>query len=68
MININDLKDSKSIKFHENGDLLRQVMKSQGFCRLPTEWWYFSFSDQVWTANENLKNNTNIKAIYGKID
>lgn len=31
---------------HENRELLRRVMESAGFSRLPHEWWHFSFGDQ----------------------
>mgnify|MGYP006162145179 CR=1 FL=1 len=37
------LAEGKLTKTHiENRDLLRKVMKSQGFRQLETEWWHFN--------------------------
>jgi D-alanyl-D-alanine dipeptidase len=35
-------------QFHQNRELLRQVMESAGFQRHPGEWWHFSWGDQLW--------------------
>ncbi|NJO39138.1 MAG: D-alanyl-D-alanine dipeptidase [Cyanobacteria bacterium CRU_2_1] len=34
--------------FHQNRQLLKQVMVMAGFRQHPREWWHFSFGDQVW--------------------
>jgi zinc D-Ala-D-Ala dipeptidase len=34
--------------FHQNRELLRQVMEHAGFWRHPGEWWHFSWGDQLW--------------------
>lgn len=34
--------------FHQNRELLRQVMEHGGFRRHPDEWWHFSWGDQLW--------------------
>ena len=34
--------------FHQNRELLRQVMATAGFERHPGEWWHFSWGDQLW--------------------
>jgi zinc D-Ala-D-Ala dipeptidase len=35
-------------QFHQNRELLRQVMEAAGFQRHPGEWWHFSWGDQLW--------------------
>jgi D-alanyl-D-alanine dipeptidase len=42
--------------------LLNQVMTHSGFQRHPTEWWHFSYGDQLWAWISNEKS-----AIYGGI-
>lgn len=36
------------IRFHQNRQLLRQVMTAAGFRQHPREWWHFSYGDQHW--------------------
>jgi D-alanyl-D-alanine dipeptidase len=34
----------------ENRKLLLDIMSQAGFVQLPTEWWHFSYGDQIWAA------------------
>jgi zinc D-Ala-D-Ala dipeptidase len=40
--------DPQGELFHQNRELLRQVMTAAGFERHPGEWWHFSWGDQLW--------------------
>jgi zinc D-Ala-D-Ala dipeptidase len=40
--------DPQGKLFHQNRELLRQVMTAAGFERHPGEWWHFSWGDQLW--------------------
>ncbi|MGJ3251597.1 MAG: M15 family metallopeptidase [Elainellaceae cyanobacterium] len=54
--------------FHENRQLLNQIMFKVGFRRHPQEWWHFSLGDQMWAwivTQEVLE--TLIVARYGAI-
>ncbi len=42
--------------FHQNRELLRQVMETAGFERHPGEWWHFSWGDQLWAWISQQKN------------
>ena len=44
-----------------NRALLVKVMSDAGFTQLPTEWWHFSYGDQIWA----IENNSDAK--YGLI-
>ena len=55
-----DFKDLSST-CRANRDLLCKVMGFAGFTQLPTEWWHFSYGDQIWA----IENNTYAK--YGLI-
>ena len=55
-----DFKDLNST-CRDNRALLLDVMSFAGFTQLPTEWWHFSFGDQIWA----LENNSDAK--YGLI-
>jgi len=37
----------------DNRALLLEVMNGAGFTQLPTEWWHFSFGDQIWAIEHN---------------
>lgn len=37
----------------DNRALLLEVMTFAGFSQLPTEWWHFSFGDQIWAIDNN---------------
>lgn len=57
-------EDSRSQQFHDHREQLLAVMTEAGFCRLPWEWWHFSYGDQMWALQESLKA-TPIRALYG---
>lgn len=38
--------------FHQNRELLNQVMTAAGFCRHRNEWWHFSLGDQMWAWSQ----------------
>jgi zinc D-Ala-D-Ala dipeptidase len=54
-------------QFHQNRELLRQVMEAAGFQRHPGEWWHFSWGDQLWAwiCQENNSGAT-MTAHYGR--
>lgn len=57
-------EDSQSKVYALNRKLLEDVMTSVGFTQLPTEWWHYSFGDQIDAAAKS--SDDNIKAaIYG---
>ena len=51
----------------ENRDLLFEVMSFAGFTQLPTEWWHFSYGDQIWAVDEADKTSLHVEAKYGLI-
>ncbi len=55
---------SKSI-YEKNRELLVEVMSFSGFVQLPTEWWHFSYGDQIWAAS--FKKEERVNAKYGMI-
>lgn len=59
-------KNSNSI-YEQNRELLVAVMSGVGFSQLPTEWWHFSYGDQIWAVDESDKKKTKINAQYGMI-
>ncbi|MEB3224953.1 MAG: M15 family metallopeptidase [Synechococcus sp.] len=40
--------DATAQRYHQNRQLLRQVMERAGFVIHPNEWWHFSYGDQLW--------------------
>lgn len=40
--------DPQASRYHHQRQLLRQVLRSAGFCQHPKEWWHFSYGDQLW--------------------
>lgn len=66
-----DRRDPKSQHFHQNRELLRDVMESVGFLRHPGEWWHFSLGDQMWAwlFNQRYPNHSASPAIarYGRV-
>ena len=46
----------------KNRELLVEVMHYAGFTQLPTEWWHFSYGDQIWAVD-----NGRDVALYGVI-
>jgi D-alanyl-D-alanine dipeptidase len=54
--------------YHNNRQLLRDVMYSAGFRRHPGEWWHFSLGDQMWAWLCNQENSSVIvTARYGRV-
>jgi zinc D-Ala-D-Ala dipeptidase len=54
--------------FHENREILLEIMSYGGFRRHQGEWWHFSYGDQMWAWLQNL-DNPSVKAMakYGRI-
>ena len=40
--------DPIEIEYHQNRQLLDRVMTDSGTIRHPSEWWHFSYGDQLW--------------------
>ncbi len=47
-------KDSNNL-YEKNRDLLKEVMSFASFTQLPTEWWHFSYGEQIWAIDNNTK-------------
>ncbi len=59
--------DIKEQEYHQNRQLLWQVMNQAGFQQHPYEWWHFSYGDQLWAWLQNQSNDTNnYIAKYGR--
>ena len=56
--------DTESI-YDNNRELLVEVMSFAEFIQLPTEWWHFSYGDQIWAAS--FKKEKRVNAKYGMI-
>jgi len=52
--------DGSATDYENNRKLLQRVMLGAGFTQLPTEWWHFSYGDQIWAVD-----NAREYAIYG---
>ncbi len=53
--------------YHQNRQILSEVMKTAGFQQHPNEWWHFSWGDQLWSWLTNQQQNqTPIIAKYGR--
>ena len=50
-----------------NRALLFELMSFAGFTQLPTEWWHFSYGDQIWAVDNMDKNSLHVEAKYGMI-
>ena len=44
-----------------------EVMSFAGFTQLPTEWWHFSYGDQIWAVDNMSENSLHVEAKYGII-
>jgi zinc D-Ala-D-Ala dipeptidase len=40
--------DPIEIQYHQNRQLLDRIMTANGTIRHPSEWWHFSYGDQLW--------------------
>ena len=56
------MPSSKHHVFHKRRSLLLSVMKQAGFVQHPSEWWHFSYGDQLWSWFSKQGN-----AIYGAV-
>jgi len=45
----------KNVTYQRKRELLVEVMSYAGFVQLPTEWWHFSYGDQIWALDNNTK-------------
>ena len=62
--NSNKLEEQK---YHQNRQILSQVMKPVGFQQHPHEWWHFSYGDQLWVWLNHKQNKTDQNiAQYGR--
>ena len=59
--------DALSSTCRANRDLLLEVMTYAGFTRLPTEWWHFSYGDQIWAVDKMDEKALHVEAKYGMI-
>ncbi len=58
----------QNINYHNNRQLLYNVMIQAGFQRNPREWWHFSLGDQMWAWLNNQEDSSNqFTARYGRI-
>ncbi len=63
--NSNSLEE---INYHNNRQILYNVMIQAGFQRNPREWWHFSLGDQMWAWLNNQRDSSNqFTARYGRI-
>jgi len=59
----NPCAEPEGDRYHQNRQLLRQVLLTAGFCQHPKEWWHFSFGDQLWAWQQ--RSPTEVSARYG---
>jgi len=64
-LSYSDYFENSDTLYQENRDLLYKVMSYAGFVQLPTEWWHFSYGDQIWAIYENTVSKKSISAKYG---
>lgn len=54
-------------QYHQNRELLKEIMVKAGFQQHPNEWWHFCLGDQMWAWLQNESTNTNqFIARYGR--
>ena len=59
--------DDYGVRMHANRSLLNEILSEAGFCRLPHEWWHFSYGDQMWGLLKSLQGSRDVAAIYGRV-
>ena len=65
----NTQQTPSSHAFHQHRQLLHTVMSAAEFHRHPTEWWHFSYGDQLWAwLKQQGERNGQIVAKYGRKD
>ena len=52
---MSDFYKGSSSQYEKNRELLKEVMTYASFTQLPTEWWHFSYGDQIWAIDNNTK-------------
>ncbi|ERT09304.1 D-alanyl-D-alanine dipeptidase [Lyngbya aestuarii BL J] len=58
---------SEEQKYHQNRQILAEVMILAGFQQHQNEWWHFSYGDQMWAGLTNQQENGNKSiAKYGR--
>ena len=56
-------------EYHQNRQLLAEVMLGAGFRQHLNEWWHFSLGDQMWAWLRNKENGENkVVAKYGRVE
>jgi D-alanyl-D-alanine dipeptidase len=60
---LSDYYDLTGTIYEQNRTLLKEVMQKAGFTQLPTEWWHYSYGDQIWAVD-----NEEEFAIYGMLE
>ncbi|NEO87881.1 MAG: M15 family metallopeptidase [Spirulina sp. SIO3F2] len=55
-------------QYHQNRELLNQVMAQAGFLRHPNEWWHFSSGDQGWCWLQQQAGGGCAAARYGRYE
>ena len=60
-----DYYEHSQTLYQKNRELLVEVMSDAGFTQLPTEWWHFSYGDQIWALDktEDAKYGIYIKSV-----
>lgn len=58
---------SSDIEARKNRRLLYALMHQEGFQNNPTEWWHFSYGDQMWAKLSSAEQGVEIKALYSNI-
>ena len=62
------ISGDRTLHFHQNRQLLREIMHRAGFRQHPNEWWHFSWGDQLWAWQMNREStDTMLVARYGRI-
>ncbi|NEP46604.1 MAG: D-alanyl-D-alanine dipeptidase [Okeania sp. SIO2H7] len=57
------------VEYHQNRQLLKEVMLGAGFRQHLNEWWHFSLGDQMWAWLTNNENGDNkLVAKYGRVE
>lgn len=60
-----EARNESPIKFLRR--MLYWNMRQAGFVNNPTEWWHYSYGDQMWAKLKASETDTTVKAIYGAI-
>ena len=57
-----DYFDKTESLYKQNRNLLKNIMINAGFTQLPTEWWHFSYGDQIWAVDKGKES-----ALFGLV-